>query len=479
MSKPFGLLACLLLVLIPAIARSAPDQQWIAVSDVHFDPLADPRLAERLGSTPPERWRAIFTSAGKVPYSAYGSDTNFPLLESALEAMRNADGDPAAVLITGGLLSERLHDRFDVEFHTHDRKRYARFVDATMRFLAIEFREAFPRARIIPTLGDADNACGNAETQPHSAFLARTAASWGASIGVPDPQKFIDDFSTGGYYAAPLPAGAATAVVVNTVFWANGYHNACGTETSDPGRDEMTWLSKTLQQLNGKRVWIIMHIPPGIDAQASLRANPPSAVAFLAQKYADPLVNALMAPGPIVQMTLAGRTHMNAFRVLGPDPSRPRIPLLLLPAVTPIEANNPTFTLLRVNSDTASVEDAQYFILDDLMAPVKNGAHPATWRREFAFDSVYGRGTLDASHLQSVQASIFDDERVRRRYETYYDGSSGRAPITEATWRFFWCADVALTPTLYEACASPQIQHQLPPHPPAPPLPTPGPATTP
>ncbi len=473
-SLAFVLLACLLLVSVTQRAAAAT-QQWLVVSDVHFDPFADPRIIERLASAPAARWRAIFSSQGPQPYANYGSDTNFSLLESALQGMRNQVNDPPVVIISGDFLAHGFRDKFNRFARNHDDAHYASFVDETIRFLASEFRTAFPRARLLPVLGNNDSSCGDYQGAPSSAFLASTASTWGASVGAPDPNAFAAQFATGGYYTVPLPAGNAQAVVINDVFWSAGYRNTCGQPTSDPGADEARWLTKTLHGFASSNIWIIAHIPPGIDAYTSEAKN--ATVSFLTPHYNDVFVNGLLSV-PHTMMAITGHTHMDSFRVIGPDPSRPTVPMLVVPSISPVFSGNPSFTLLRVDDTNASVQDSQVFVLDDLPALAKNARVPANWRREFDFDSVFGHGTIDASHLSNVQNEILSDDRVRRRFEEFYDGSSGRAPIPDAQWHAYWCANVALSVTAYEACASPQIQTQLGPHPSAPPTPTPTPSPT-
>lgn len=480
MIKAFGLLACLLLVLSPLRTPAAASaQQWLVVSDVHFNPLDDPAIADRLNATPPERWRALYSAGPPRAFSGYGRDTNFPLLESALEAMHNVAGTPPVVLLTGDFLGHDFRKHFDAEVREHDDEHYRAFVDNTMRFLANEFRQAFPRSQFVIVLGNNDSYCGDYQLTPGSAFLAKTAASWGASMGLSDPNAFVAGFSKGGYYTVPLPAGGAQALVLNSIFWSSGYQNRCGDAKANPGAAELDWLANQAKALKGKRVWVLSHIPPGIDAYSSYHAKPPAGVLFLHPPENAAMIAAIDSLAPNVAMTLAGHTHMNGFRVLGPDASTPQVPMLVIPALSPVFASNPTFTLLRVNGDDASVEDAQYFVLDDLAALAKDGRRPARWHREFDFDSVFAHGTIDAAHLTSVQRMIFDDDRVRLRYEQYYDGDSGRQAMNDENWRFFWCADVALDVTAYDACAVPQVQRELPAHPSAPPLTAPSPSAMP
>ena len=449
----FALAAALLLVL-PARAADPP-QAWLVLSDLHFDPFAQPHLVDRLLAAPPDRWRAIFESSPSAP-STTGNDTNDALLESLLDGARNAAPDPRVVIVAGDFLAGDFRAKFERAVKTHDDAAYRAFVDKTMAFLAWELQAAFPRAHFIPVVGSDDGYCGSNASTPHDAFLARTAAVWAASVGARDPNAFIAQFSTGGYYSVPLPIDGAQAIVLNDVFWSAKYKNTCGDATADPGGDELSWLQATQAAIPaGTPVWMIASIPPGIDVRATLHAVPASSpVPFLADRYNDAFITALDSRSTVV-MAIAGHAHAQGFRAVGPDPSTPRAPMLVVPAVSPRDGDAPAFTVLDVDPVTAQVDDARIFSLKG----------KTDWRRAFDFATVYGRGTIDAAHLWGVQQLLFDNERARG--------------ITDSTWRAYWCANVALTETDYSACAMPQIQRDLPPHPSPPPSPSPSPSPEP
>ena len=445
----------------------AAAQPWIVLSDLHFDPFMQPRLVDRLAAAPPERWRTIFATGETAAPSGPGSDTNDALLELTLDGVRQAVPDPRVVIVSGDFLAHDFRAKFDRTAKVHDDTAYRAFVDKAIGFLAWELQAAFPRSRLLPVVGNNDGYCGDYQSTPHDAFLARMGADFAATVGTANPTAFISQFSNGGYYAVPLPAGNAQAIVLNDVFWSANYKNACGDPKADPGGDELTWLQNTQAALpSGTPVWTIMHIPPGVDVFSTLHAKGGSTpVMFLADRFNNELLTSLDSRSAVV-MAIAGHTHMNSFRVIGPDPSTPRAPMLIVPAVSPMFGNAPAFTVVDVDTSAAWVVDAQVFMLS-------KSKDAWTWHREYDFDSTYGSGTIDAARLSSVQQVIFGDERVRRRFEEYYQSGDGIAPVTDTTWRSFWCANVALTATDYTACAMPQILHDLPPHPSPPPTSSP------
>lgn len=459
----FALVVASLLV-IPARAAD-PAQTWLVLSDLHFDPFTQSRLVDRLAAAPPNRWREVFASGEALGPSGAGSDTNFTLLESTIDAARNTAADPRVVVIDGDFLAHYFRQKFDRTARVHDDAAYRAFVDKTMAFLAWEIQTAFPRAQLLPVIGESDGYCGDDASTPRDAFLARTAADWAASVGAQSAQGFIDQFSTGGYYTVPLPIEHAQAIVLNDVFWSARYTNACGNAQDDPGGDEVTWLQHVQASLPaGTPVWTIAHIPPGID----VASNP--AAPFLAPRFNDAFLDALDAGATV--MAIAAHTHMDSFRIIGPDPSTPRVPMLIVPPVSPVDGGAPAFTVLSVDGRSAVVDDSQVFVLTKI--------HDEwTWHREYDFDSIYGRGPIDALHLWNALQLVLNDDRVRKRFEQFYRPGDGAAPMTELTWHDYWCARVALTPTQFVACAMPLIQHDIGTHPSPPPTPTPTPTPTP
>jgi sphingomyelin phosphodiesterase acid-like 3 len=75
------------------------------MSDLHFDPMADPKLVDRLAAAEPELWAGVLDSSGNQSLGQYGRDTNWPLLRSALGQMAETLPHPAFALISGDFLA--------------------------------------------------------------------------------------------------------------------------------------------------------------------------------------------------------------------------------------------------------------------------------------------------------------------------------------------------------------------------------------
>lgn len=469
------LAACLLFV--SAMAPRAPvagTERWLFVSDIHFNPFSDPPIVARLANAPAVGWRVIFESVGAQPRAGYGSDTNFALLESSLDAMARVVREPAAIVIAGDMLAHHFHAAFVRSFPNSTPNEYDAFVDKTETFIAEEFREAFPRARAFPLIGNNDGYCGDYRSTPNSPFLANMAQAWAPMLDTSTAANgFIAQFSRAGYYAIDIPDDHIKLVVLNDVLWSPEYQNACGVASSTSGADELAWLTNVLKTppstpapVAGQQNWIIAHIPPGVDAYATLAQRVPGKVQMLlAPRFNDPFIQLLEDPANRVGLAIGAHLHMNEFRIVGSPASNFAVAMPLVPSISPIFGNNPSFEVVQIERSVPRIIDSATYVLRK------------SWKRESDFDKTYDAHAVGVTSLRALHAAIFSDDGTRAKFANFYGGGSARATIAPNQWRAYWCAQVALTVTAYTACAIPQIDTQrLPTQPTAPPAPSPQPS---
>src|SRR5262249_17512863 len=104
---------------------------FLHVSDLHFNPFADPTIVRRLIAAPVEQWAAIFRASKNTPFWDKNQDTTYALLTSMLAAAKGPAYD--YVLSTGDVLSHDFKDEFVKVGGTE--AEYAGFVIKTMRFV--------------------------------------------------------------------------------------------------------------------------------------------------------------------------------------------------------------------------------------------------------------------------------------------------------------------------------------------------------
>jgi Calcineurin-like phosphoesterase len=238
---------------------------FLIISDIHFDPFADPAIVEELVAADVDAWPGIFERSQETGFAPYGSDTNYPLLRSALEAAQHLSPRPDFVLYPGDYLAHGFAAKFRASAGGGS-EAYRDFVIKTMAFVSKRLEDPFPAAPVYGTLGNADSIWGDYMIAPGETFLAAVGELWaGASA---HPQAFAD-FGTGGFYAVPHPrVKGRDLIVLNNVFWSANYDDRCNAQGGDPGAAQLAWLDWILYRtaLRGRTASLLFHIPPGIDS---------------------------------------------------------------------------------------------------------------------------------------------------------------------------------------------------------------------
>lgn len=429
------------LLLSLAIASSALGEKFLSVSDIHFDPFADPAIVAKLEAANASQWEAIFASSTVTAFSTYGSDVNEPLLRSAVGEMKKQLPSPAFVLISGDFLAHKFDKLFQQYATDKSQAAYTAFVGKTIAYVASRLREAYPGVRIYPALGNNDSDCGDYAVAPDGAFLANFRDAWSPIVR---SRSFDRRFGTGGYYHAEVPGLKNVRVIaLNANFFSVNYKNPCGKPGPDPGNRELEWLDAELllAQAQGKRVWLLFHIPPGMDVYDTMSSGGtcPSVKAetFWKDSYAQKYLNITAAHRKTILGSFAGHTHQDEFRIANGDF------IHITPSVSPVFGNNPAFQVVDVRPN-GDVTGYTAWHLPNVTPP---------WAREYAFDEAYGKPAYDAAALASVAADIGSDAATREKYFTYYSSGSPKSTADAlAAWRGYWCGLRAMTEAVMTTC---------------------------
>ncbi len=382
-----------------APAAAAPGAApWLFVTDIHYDP----------------------TARGTRP-SPPGSDSNGALLESTLAQMRRVDPHPPVVVIGG-----------DYFAHNFDWSHAA----VTMAYLARRFNATFPDAQFVITLGNEDSPCGDYGLPPHAAFLRQAARAWeplvnrnGAAPG------FATSFARDAFYVTRLPIAHTQAVVVDDVYWSPRYHS-CAVGIVNPAPRAQAELTRALHA-SSDRHWILLHIPPGIDAYSTWYiAHHLLVVPFLDPHWRDTLLAAVADPAAHVTLVVAAHTHKFSYRIAG-TAQRP-VPMLLVPSVSPVFLNAPGFLTAAVDPD-GTLRDVDTYAYD---------GH--AWHALGGFRAL-GVTRLTGPALVDLHRRLAGDAGLRARFGRLYEGG-GKPEITPANWRTYWCASSAFTSTAFTTC---------------------------
>jgi predicted phosphodiesterase len=422
----------------------------VVFSDLHFDPLTDTTLVDSLARADVARWRTILDRSTQKAFSQYGSDTNYPLLVSTLAAMQRTESAPDIVLFAGDFMAHHFQANFRKFARDTSAAALAGFVNKTSQFVAQQLVATFPGAQILPTLGNNDSVCGDYMTEPESEFLRSVAEAWQPLVNrhgnSPD---FVQSFSRAGHYSATVPVRGMRVVVLNDVYLSTRYSNACGSAAATPGRDALAWLERVLteSQLRRERVWLLTHIPVGVDVFATVRGD--TLVNMLDPRYGSALTDLLRRFGTTVRYGIYGHTHMNDFRLIADADGTPLIGSQGIPAVSPMYGNDPAFVVMSIDSASGAIDDYTMYTLKNLA--IAGSTAPAVWSQEYDFDDVFGGGWLSAATFARVHRSIASDASVRANYILYHDAGSGRASIS-SSWRAYWCGIDNVDPAAFMRC---------------------------
>lgn len=452
--------AALVMLCQPAAAQKAAPR-FLHLSDVHFDPFADPALVPALIAAPANRWERILAKSRAAGFPAKRKDSNYALFRSALDAAA-ANGPYDYVIFTGDYLAHEYQTGFQAS--GGQMKDYAAFAAKSVVYVNNALRAAFPGTPILAVVGNNDSDCGDYLLRPNSPLLAAMGAS--LPVVAKDAQA-LKDLTATGSYRVPHPVIADRDVIAfddiplvpaATKQWAasdwasttNNFPCPTPSTTIDP----IGWLTAALDQARAAKrsVTLILHIPPGVDNyKASQQACPNGAPLMLDTTANAQLVGLLRSYRDVIHDVYAGHTHMDDFRVLLDASGAGVLPVRIGPSVSPYFGNMPSFAAF----DYAQGNAFDYAVRT--IQPAAAGPAKSIWPQEYRFTAAYGLGNWGASGLGALAGKIRSDTAVRTTFGNYYESTPALNPLTPAgaNWLAYACAETALLPADYSACTCP------------------------
>ncbi|HLI62933.1 MAG TPA: hypothetical protein VKV05_06010 [Terriglobales bacterium] len=443
---------------------------FLLTSDFHFNPMADASLVPALMAAPPTQWESILQRSKLTAFSQYGEDTNWWLLRSALDAMSATLPHPAFVMMTGDLLAHRFPETFQNTTHDGNREDYRRFVLKTVEFLALELRKRFPDAQILLTPGNNDDDCGDYTIEGGGTFLHDTAEVV-RNLAHGDDQ-FRRSWEELGSYDMPNPAIRGVRIIaLNSIFFSAIYHAAnfsqgCAAAASSAPGDLLGWLESHLQAARQahEKVWLMFHIPPGIDSYFTFQKYQALAKAagqpMTEQRCASAIVpmwapqwtaqfdSLLQKYADTVIAGFAAHTHVDDFRVINSAGADAAF-VLINPAVSPVYNQNPAFRLVAFAPDGSLTGETTYYLSNLLFA---GSDTPAEWKKEYTFSLQWKLQRLDAATLGTLYSRIKSQPAVRDEWLKLYNISSSAAHLPPGSASALYCAIEGLDAETYGHC---------------------------
>ena len=462
----------LLLFYASISALASTPSQFFWLSDLHFNPLADPALADKLAGAEPAQWASIL-AASSSGFSGFGQDANWPLVSSAIAKMREVQPNPAFTMLTGDLLPHHFREQFDRSVSNHDDVAFRQFVRKSIEFIGLQLKQIAPHAPLVISLGNNDAECGDYQLQPHGPFLNDTRAVVSDLAGTAGDSSFTGTWTTSGSYSMPNPVlRRYRLIVLNTVLFSTRYRDRCGNTSDDPGRDLLAWLRSTLAgaRKHHEKVWLVYHLPPGIDAYASSHQGTP--VPFWKPAYSKEFEDLCSTYSGVIRASFAGHIHVDDFRLLGSSASHGEL-VMIAPALSPNIRQNPAFRVVTLEADGHIADQATYYLTN---LPTAGNEVKADWKLEYSFNRAWNLHGLDFANYQKLYRRIDSSPETRDRWMLFLSASRPEAGnVTPANFRAFYCATGHTNPADYQACLSarpaaaqiPMHPTQSPPNPPS------------
>jgi sphingomyelin phosphodiesterase acid-like 3 len=436
----------------------------VSLSDIHFNPFYDPSLINALIRSDYTNWQLIFSRSSTQGYGTHSADSNYKLFNSALQNIYLRAPHPDFIIISGDFLAHDFQETYTKLTGSGDRKEVDSFIDKTIAFLTRMISRRFPNTSVYPALGNNDSYCGDYQIEPSGQFLRATAKTWkGLLKNRFNSAAFVRTFLIRGSYSIIAASNRShRLIVLNNTFFSINYKNACGDQTDDPGSEEIRWLEVELQKAAAARekVWLVYHIPPGIDVfstllrqkQASVDQTP-QVIPFWQPAYNQKFINLVTQYSSTIIGSFAGHMHMDTFELIQSANQNAVSFVHITPAISPLFGNNPAFELFSYNRRSFALKDYTAYYLDLSSAATQKNA-PITWRKEYSFVESYGQPVFAATTLQAVHNGMpANQNEYRTKYETFHNVSNMGSPVVGPNnWRAYWCGMTNLTVAQYRSC---------------------------
>jgi hypothetical protein len=282
-------------------------------------------------------------------------------------------------------------------------------------------------------------------------------------------ELFGTDGKTARWFEHPTLHGFRI-VSLNTVFWSNKYRSTdfnkgCATVESAAASALLAWLESQLAEAEQahEKVWLMFHIPPGIDGWASTHPSGGGSEAngAPAKSCVDSIVpmwvpertasfeKLLDRYHGMVLASFAGYTHVDSFMLIGAE-SDARQSVLINPAISPVYDQNPGFRIVDFRGDGTLADQTTYYLTNLSKA---GGSTRGRWKKEYTFSRQWKTRQLDGTSLTKIYNEIASESDARARWLKFYMVSSTDAPIPAADLKGLYCAMGALDLKSYAACA--------------------------
>jgi len=490
-TKLIALAACALAAASPLAAQSPRQAAPIAkasatipalfLSDIHFDPYADPALVAKLDAAPPTEWPTILAAPASATQKedlaalnracpVRGTDTSEAIWRSSLRAIRaHAVGPtrPTFAIITGDFLAHSFDCKYRFLLPTRTHEQFLAFAANTLRYLYASLNANAGHIPVYTALGNNDTACGGNRLDPSNDFLAAAAHIVASQLPLAGDdatrQSVLSDLASGGFYSMRMaaPMQNTRLIVLDDIFFLTEFSTCSGQKDYSEESAQLDWLTAQLAEARAQhqKVWIVGHIAPGVALYSTFqrRINVCAGNQPWMALDSTRLAQVLAANADIVRLGLFGHTHFDEMALiqpgLGETPPHPGspigVPIKFIPSISPINLNNPTFTFASIDPRSSTLIDYTTY------AASNTTGVDTTWSKEYTYSAAYGEPNFSAASVAHLIAAFHADRSASTSPSQAYlrNFFAGNISFLIAPlWHPYVCAMDHQTGPGYDAC---------------------------
>jgi sphingomyelin phosphodiesterase acid-like 3 len=389
---------------------------------------------------------------------ARGEDTSYRLLAASLAAARSNAAGIRYVTLSGDLIAHGFSCKYKTLRSQSTADEYRQFVEKTIEFVIGSLRADFPGVPVYAALGNNDSDCGDYQLDAGSPFLADMARTLTADLAPLERRKAWETFAAGGYYSLslPTPVRKTHLLVLDNIFLSRQYHTCSNQADPDAGASQIAWLKLELERARREeqKIWVMGHIPPGIDPYSTLTKGKNLCAGAAPQEFlsSEALAETLAGFGDVIQLALFAHTHMDELRLLpavrGGEDDEP-VAVKMVPSISPVDGNLPSFTVAQIDSLSGVLTDYR------VVAASNRTGVDTQWTEEYDYARAYHQPTFSSSSVASLVAAFKADPRARSEasenyLEHYFVGGASRE--IKPFWPQYVCALENFTPDAYRSC---------------------------
>ena len=434
----------------------------VNVTDIHFDPFYDSSIVPELIESDIKKWDSIFKKSNEKSYGSFSADSNYELFVSALESIKEVAPHPDFIIYTGDFICHNFNSQFSSFNETKSdsssddtsksNEKLHKFIYKTVKFVLMKLAETYPGIPIYSALGNDDSYIGDYQIRFDGEFLKDTSKLFKEKVFFSDlfqANEYDTTYDFGGFYRAGIPnIENAEIIALNSIFYTENYEYN-GESDLHPGFRELDWLAQKLEnaKINNKRLWLITHVPLGVDVYSTL-AEPQNSsgritgdpVLFRVNVFNRKYIDLIRKYHKNIEVIFVGHTHMDWFQLYNDKKGEYIAFNHLSPAISPIYGNNPAYQVVTYDREKFKLLDYTVYYLN--LDKANENPNQAQWEKEYTFTEVYDQPAYNLDSLVKVyKEMINDDSKAMKNYVKFYTvESTAQIYIDSHNWFNFYLA---------------------------------------